>query len=480
MVGAAFAAVAGALTSANIKGEPGFGRTDAISIVVYLALSLPIGGWWGERRATAATTWVADGRPPTAVEQRLTLKLPLQFAALALVGWLGAVVIWSGLTGATHPWAYTVRVAVSILLGGLSTSALAYLLIERIYRPLVALALDGQVPDHKLGPGVRTKLFVSWAVGTDVFLLMIALTFVGRPKAEPPSAGAIWFIVGAGMVAGTVVFYVAARSLADPLRELRSAVRRVQRGDLDVNVGVYDGGEVGLLQAGFNEMVVGLRERTVLQDLFGRHVGEQVARQALERGVKLGGERRDVSVLFVDIIGSTHMAHRTSPDRVVELLNQFFAAIVAVVAAEGGWVNKFEGDGALCVFGAPLPLDDHARRALRAARTIRRELLALAATNPELDAAVGVSAGPVVAGHVGAEERYEYTVIGTPVNEAARLTTAAKSRLSRVLASEEAVTRAGAEASSWMVADEIELRGLAEPVLVYEPAVAVHAEQSAR
>lgn len=477
VVGAAFAAVAGALTGANISGEPGFGWGDGLSIAVYLALSLPIGGWLCTRMAGAATVWVTEGRRPTVAEQRLTLTLPLRFATVALVGWLGAVVIWSGLTGVSHPWAYTVRVAASILLGGLGNSALTYLLVERIYRPLVALALEGQVPEHRLGPGVRIKLFVSWAVGTDVFLLMIALTFVGRPRTEPPSPAAIWFIVCAGLAAGTVVFYVAARSLADPLRELRAAVSQVQRGDLDASVGVYDGGEVGLLQAGFNQMVMGLRERRTLEDLFGRHVGEHVARQALERGVELGGERREVSVLFADIIGSTQLAQRNSPDRVVELLNQFFGAIIDVVGAEGGWVNKFEGDGALCVFGAPVALDDHARRALRAARTIRRELLALAATNPELDAAIGVSAGLVVAGNVGGEHRYEYTVIGTPVNEAARLTTAAKSRLSRVLASEEAVARAGVEAPSWMVADEIHLRGLAEPVLVYEPAVAVAADE---
>jgi adenylate cyclase len=92
-----------------------------------------------------------------------------------------------------------------------------------------------------------------------------------------------------------------------------------------------------------------------------------------------------------------------------------------VVAAEGGWVNKFEGDGALCIFGAPVTLDDCALRALRAARVLRQELLVLAASNPELDAAIGVSAGTVVAGNVGDEQRYEYTVIGTPVNEAARL-----------------------------------------------------------
>jgi adenylate cyclase len=469
VVGAALAAASGALTSRNIKGERGFGWPDFLTLCVYLLATLWAGWVWGGRAAEKATEWAADGRDPTPAEQRYTLSMPIRYAAASLAGWLGAVVIWAALTAIGHPWASVVRVTASILLGGLATSALVYLLIESAHRPLIRLALSARIPDRSLVPGVRTRLIASWAVGADVFLLMIGLTFVGRPASQPPSASAIWFIVVAGLAAGTLVVYVAARSLALPLRTLRFAVSQVQHGQLDVAVDVDDAGELGLLQAGFNQMVAGLRERNTLQDLFGRHVGDEVARQAVERGITLGGERRDVGVLFVDILGSTALTLRNPPDRVVGLLNEFFRAVIKVVSAEGGWVNKFEGDGALCVFGAPIAMDDYAVRVLRAARTIRRELLSLAALHPELDAAIGVSAGSVVAGNVGAEQRYEYTVIGTPVNEAARLTEAAKTRLSRVLASEEAFARAGHESSEWMVADEIDLRGLAQKVLVYEP-----------
>jgi len=476
LVGALLSSASGALTDAR-RGQSGFGLADLVTLCIYLGITLPLSRWIGTRLYHGSTQWLIEDREPTPAEQRRTLTLPLKLATLSMTFWLGAMVVWTVLTSISHPVAFTISVALSILLGGLTTSALVYLLVEWSQRPIAAVALAGAVPERSVAPGVRTKLFVSWAIGSDVFLLMISLTYLGRPSGQPPSTAAILFIVAAGLAAGTLVVYVAARSLANPLRELRTAVYRVQRGDLDVAVTVNDGGEVGLLQAGFNQMVVGLRERNTLQDLFGRHVGEDVAHQALERGVALEGERREVSVLFVDIIGSTGLAQRQSPDRVVELLNQFFAAVIRVVAAEGGWVNKFEGDGALCVFGAPVPLEDHAVRALRAARTIRRELLALAAVHPELDAAVGVSAGSVVAGNVGAEQRYEYTVIGNPVNEAARLTDEAKSRLSRVLASEEAVARAGGEASSWMVVDEVLLRGHSQPILVYEPAAGVRAGQ---
>jgi adenylate cyclase len=398
-----------------------------------------------------------------------------------MLGWIGAAIIWSVITSAHHGGAYTMRVALSILLGGLTACGLTYLLVEWTIRPITARALAGHVPQRMIAPGVRTKLLLSWAVGADVFLLMIGLTFIGRPADQPPSAAAIWFIIAAGLVAGSLVLYAASRSLVSPLLELRHAVGRVQRGDIDVKLDVNDGGELGLLQAGFNQMVVGLRERRTLQDLFGRHVGEEVARQALEQGdVALGGERREVGVIFVDVIGSTSLAQSRSPEAVVDLLNRFFATVVEVVAAEGGWVNKFEGDGALCVFGAPVSQDDFAMRALRAARVLRRELLGLAAANPELDAAIGVSAGSVVAGNIGDERRYEYTVIGTPVNEAARLTDEAKHRLGRVLASEEAVSRAGDEAANWLVSGELQLRGIGEPVLVYEPTGGAEISQPAR
>lgn len=479
VVGAALAAGAGALTGQNIKGSPGFGVVDLVTLCVYLLITISAGTWWGTKDFLKATAWISEGREPTPAEQRGTLRLPLKYATYSLLGWIGAAGLWSVITAARHPWEYVVRVAASILLGGFTTSAVAYLLIEWTHRPLVRLALAARVPDRPMVPGVRTRLIASWAVGADVFLLLIGLTFVGRPSGEPPSAAAIWFIVVAGLAAGTIVVYVAARSFAVPLRTLRAAVAQVQAGQLDVTVEVDDAGEMGLLQAGFNRMVAGLRERNALQDLFGRHVGDEVARQAVERGISLGGERREVGVLFVDILGSTAMSHRYPPDQVVAMLNKFFSTVIKVVAAEGGWINKFEGDGALCVFGAPIVMEDCALRALRAARTIRREMLTLAALHPELDAAVGVSAGSVVAGNVGAEQRYEYTVIGIPVNEAARLTDQAKMRLSRVLASEEAVARAGTEAREWMVADEIELRGLEQKTLVYEPAAEVVARSEA-
>ena len=165
-------------------------------------------------------------------------------------------------------------------------------------------------------------------------------------------------------------------------------MERVADGDLTATVPVADSGEIGDLQLRFNRMTAGLRERDQLRELFGRHVGADVARQAMEN-TDLGGESREVSVLFVDLRGSTALAETLPPGRAVAMLNDLFTAVVAAVEAEGGWANKFEGDAALCIFGAPIPQPDHADHALRAARRLSADLERLQRRHHENRCAAG-------------------------------------------------------------------------------------------
>ena len=144
----------------------------------------------------------------------------------------------------------------------------------------------------------------------------------------------------------------------------------------------------------------------------------------------------------------------------------------------GGWVNKFEGDAALCVFGAPTPSADPAADALRAARRLRERI---AGELSGADASIGVSAGPAVAGNVGARERFEYTVIGDAVNEAARLCELAKQRPGRLLASDAVLERAERdEVARWEVRDRVVLRGRDRPTGVAEPRMAAGPPDSRR
>jgi adenylate cyclase len=439
----------------------------------YLVVALVIGSRWGMRASAPVERWLASGRPPTPEERRVALGQPFRFAAISGVFWALAAILFTILNLPGSGWAAVV-VGGAILMGGETTCAIGYLMAERIARPVTALALAGGAPPReRCVPGVAGRLTTAWSLGTGIPLLgisviAVASLFHGSEDAAR-AAVAVAFLAAIGMLVGLLAISLAARSVAEPVAAVRRAIARIEDGELDVTVPVDDGSEVGLLEAGFNRMAAGLRERERLHDLFGRHVGRDVARAAVENEgeVELGGEVREVAALFVDLTGSTQLAARQPPAEVVALLNRFFCIVVELVEEHGGWVNKFEGDAALCVFGAPVPRHDAASDALRAARGLRERLVR------ELrgaDAGIGVSAGPAVAGNVGAKERFEYTVIGDPVNEAARLCELAKDHPGKLLASDAVLRRAGEEeAAQWVVRRQLLLRGRDRETGVAEP-----------
>jgi adenylate cyclase len=441
--------------------------------VVYTAAAILVGDRLSRPRTRDAEAALLRGRRLDERERATLVGIPVHAAVTALALWvLGAVValLYDHLR-LEDSLADAVSVALVFVLGGLVTAALVFLLNERPMREVYELALRESSTEWPARPGVRVRLLLAWGLGAGIPLVAIALAFLDARAGDYDQARAATLaLVAVGLLVGGLITAWTARSVAEPLDRLRGAVGSVRHGDLTAAVPVDDATEIGMLQSGFNEMVGGLRERARLEDLFGRHVGEEVAREALRRGVGLGGEVREVSALFVDLVGSTTLAATRPPDEVVDILNAVFGAVVRCAGAEGGWVNKFEGDAALCVFGAPVEQGDHAARALRTARALRAELDALGRRYPGLDAGIGVSSGRAVAGNVGTERRYEYTVIGDPINEAARLTEQAKSRPGRVLAGGGALELAGAEAAHWRAAGEVELRGRTVATAIYEPA----------
>jgi adenylate cyclase len=444
-----------------------------IVLVAFLGtfvVSAVLANVWAFLAFNRSVAWIVEERTPTDEERAAALRLPWRSALRPLLFWLmGAAgyAVAAPLLGAGALDVF--QVVDSIVLGGVVTCALGFLLIERTFTPLFALALAGEPPRRPATLGVRMRLLFAWAAGSCVPLLAFGLDAAVPSTRMPASAVAVLTVAGIG--SGLLATIATAKSLADPLDAVRDAIGRVRDGHLDVTLTVDDGGEIGQVQAGFNKMVDGLRERELVQDLFRRHVGPAVAVRALEQGTGLGGQQCDASIVFVDLIGSTAMAEVLPASEVVATLNDFFEVVVRCVDAQGGWVNKFEGDGALCVFGAPATQPDHAARALHAARLLQRAMVELAGCHPGLEAGIGVSSGQVVAGNVGTEARYEYTVIGPAVNEAARLTDVAKGRTVKVLASGDAVRRAGDESTEWRDVGTVALRGRAAPTAIYEPRV---------
>ncbi len=466
-----FALIVFALPLPDVADSAHVRRVNVAWLAGYLVFAVPAGVLWVLWLLRPVMAWLRADRPPTDEEQRVVLLTPARELIAHGVLWtLGAIVFTLLNYRYSHELALIVAIAVG--LAGAGTCAVAYLLAQRVLRPVAARALADQVPDDPALPGITTRILLTWALGTGVPVVGLTLVGIGEligtiDASSQRVATTAVTLGGVALIIGLAATVLTARSLADPLNAVRRAVRQVQRGEDGAKVDVYDGSELGLLQAGFNRMVEGLRERERLRDLFGRQVGEDVARQALERGITLGGEELEVAVLFIDLVGSTELAHQRPPAEVVELLNDFFHVVVEVVDGEGGSVNKFVGDAALCVFGAPLPHDDPAGGALRAARRLRERL---AREVPQCDIGIGVSAGTAVAGNIGAQQRFEYTVIGDPVNEASRLTELAKQHEGRILASDAALSRAGsAEAAHWTLGATETLRGRATPTRLAAP-----------
>src|SRR5215208_5364573 len=441
----------------------------SFTVASYVSLRLlsPVMRW--QRRDT-----LLGDRDPAATEmaRARALKMPFYRSLINVTNWmLGSVVF----IVASWPVASKSApvVAVATALGATATAIIGYLQSERVLRPVAVAALRGGVPENFRAPGVILRQVLTWVLSTGVPVLAIVLALVAS-KVEILTASAdrlimpILLLAIAALVIGLAGTVLVAMSIADPLRQLRWALGEVQRGNYNAHMQIYDASELGLLQAGFNDMVRDLAERQRLRDLFGRYVGEDVARRALERGTELGGQERDAAVLFVDLVGSTHLASTIPASEVVSLLNEFFRVVVDTVNRHGGFVNKFQGDAALCIFGAPIEHPDACGAALAASRELHDELINVLGFDMEFG--IGVSAGRAIAGHIGAQARFEYTVIGDPVNEAARLTELAKLEEGHVLASAIAVSGAlDAEALCWDVGEIVELRGRIAPTQLARP-----------
>ena len=428
-----------------------------LAVAGYLVVALPTATLVGLRRQRVTNRWLMAGREPTSAEATYALRLPVDTALIAGIVWAVGAVLIGIVSAVAFPDARVgLRTGIATLLGGIATAGVTYLLVARAARAVTAVALAAHPPAGALTLGVRPRLLLTWGLTSAVPMLGVVLLFLDPSNPDGPGETAVVFLVVVALLVGGLATLLIARAVGQPLRDLRQAVGRVARGDYEVSVVVDDAGEIGLLQEGVNTMAAGLAERERLRDLFGRHVGTTVADRALATGVSLGGEERTVAALFVDIAGSTSLVRRTGPEQMVGLLNRFFQVVVETIEADGGLVNKFEGDAALCVFGAPTDHADAAGAALRAARRIGDAVRAAG----EVDVGVGIACGRVWAGQVGAASRLEYTVIGDPVNEAARLTELAKEHPGRAVGSEATVLAADPdERAHWVRDGEVELRG---------------------
>ncbi|MBL1076010.1 HAMP domain-containing protein [Nocardia sp. 2] len=443
-----------------------FGRlgSDWVSVFVQVAIYPAIGALAGIVLAVRDRGhyfgWLEQHRAPTEAEARRLTHLPLAIAVRALAIWGPGVIITAAVFAHNTPERDFAVVLAMFTLGGLESAGLTYLIVDRLIKPTVPVVAEVLGGATHWSSTVLVRVLVTFAVAGAVPLFML-ITVLADPSSE--ATDRIWtgiYLAVVGLSAGVVATAALARAIATPMHTLRDALDRIARGDLDVSVPIGSTSEIGRLEHSVNEMVTNLQERERMRTVFGRHVGAEVAERALAGGANLTGDLRVVTALFVDVTGSVALSTELAPHDFVAKLNRLLSTVVAATEDNHGLVNKFEGDAALCIFGAPIALADNATPALVAARRIRDAVAAAG----ELDVGIGLARGLVFAGDVGADTRLEFTVIGDAVNEAARLTTEAKQVPRRILASQAVIDAAcESERSNWLPHDTLHLRGRREP-----------------
>jgi adenylate cyclase len=214
--------------------------------------------------------------------------------------------------------------------------------------------------------------------------------------------------------------------MVKPINILADAAKEVGKGNLTQKVYIKRRDEIGQLATTFNEMVEGLKERDFIRNTFGKYVSTQIMDAILKGDLKLGGEKRKVTILLSDIRNFTRMSEKYPPESIVEFLNQYLTRMIGIVEKYDGKIDKFMGDAIFSVFGAPLAYMDDARRAINVAWEMKMKLVEfnqkLKSRNfDEIRIGIAIHTGEVVAGNIGSEQRQEYTVIGDTVNTASRI-----------------------------------------------------------
>ena len=261
-------------------------------------------------------------------------------------------------------------------------------------------------------------------------------------------------------------------SMVAAIRRISRKAAQVARGEYGEPLEVQSRDEIGQLTHSFNDMVTGLKERDFISNTFGRYVDQEIAQKLMSRpeASRLGGEKRQVVIMFSDIRGFTPIAEALSPEATIELVNGYFSRMVEVLRRHHGIIVDFLGDAILAFFD-PLdgPLAPVGREALQCALSMQQAMLGVNLAGigqklPPLHMGIGLHAGEVVVGNIGSETRAKYGIVGSAVNLAHRIQAQARggevvisAAVYRLVQPEVRITREF----------EVRLKGIQDPVTLY-------------
>ncbi len=283
---------------------------------------------------------------------------------------------------------------------------------------------------------------------------------------------ALLFLAAVSLLITLVGSLRIARRITQPVRRLAIAVKQVAAGNYGEPILLPQDDEIGELATAFNNMSKGLTERDQVRDILGKVASHEVAEQLLKQNIKLGGEERDVTVLFTDIRDFTSLCENHPPALTIGLLNRYLTLINAIIDEHDGVIDKYTGDGVMALFGAPIGRADDPQRAVHAALAIDKRMRQLArelATEklPNPDVGIGINTSRVVAGNIGSPSRLNYTVLGDGVNLASRLESLTKRYQVPIIVGEQ--TAAAARNFAYLELDKVRVLGKTTAARLFQP-----------
>lgn len=272
---------------------------------------------------------------------------------------------------------------------------------------------------------------------------------------------------------GIVTAYFLGKRISRPIYDLMDASRAIHEGDFAYRIAGRRNDEIGYLINAFNNMATGLLEKNQVENAFSRFVSPKVAKQIMSNldKVSLGGKRVEATALFADIVGFTSLSEKLPAEEIATMLNEYFSYISMATQIYHGTIDKYMGDCAMVVFGAPEEDEEHRFNAVACAIMIQRlverlNVIRVQEGKEQIHFRIGINSGQMLAGNMGSDDRMQYTVVGEAVNLAARLHSVAER--GQIIVTDFMVKNKDVQ---WRVIAHrhgaIRLRGIAEPVTTY-------------
>jgi len=383
--------------------------------------------------------------------QRESLQFPLVVSIVSFAVWILAGFIFGLLepliTGKlfgveTPDLIYGIRRFLGIsFFGGGITTLMIYFVMENEWRKRVPRFFpEGNLSrvKHAFRLTVRKRFLIVFlgvtltplpVLGMTIYTRVMALhaaDAITRARLMASLAGELSFIVIDALGICLLLAYFLSKSISEPLLQIKSAIKEVEKNNLDARVEIVSNDELGEVAEGFNRMITSMRENQSLKESFGKFVSQEIRDEIMAGKTSLDGEMKRATLLFSDLRNFTTLVEKNHPKHVVTIMNQYFNEMSRAVKANKGLILQYVGDEIEAVFGAPIGFDDHPDMAVKAALEMRRRLDALNMRLEQqgfgpLSHGIGIHSGAVLAGNIGSEERMSYALVGDTVNSASRI-----------------------------------------------------------